>query len=170
MSKRSGKVRRTERYRYEIADPGPALSALADAADAEKNARGTDEHEAAKSALRDARQAVADCCGTIVFRALAPHALEAFAQEEKEWVAANGDEPGSDAKPLSWGEESFEVRYLAACDTDPEHTAQWWANEFADSPEAESEWTPSDRAALLTHCYLVNRPRRTPDLDVLGKD
>lgn len=173
MSKGSGKVRRTDRYRYLVADPTDAQAALAAARYAEVQARKTDGHDAAKQALRDAEKAVDDCYDAIVLRALAPKVHEAFVQE---WVERDdahsaavkaaedaGQEPPALPEP-TWDAGSVEVRFLAACDVDPAHTAAWWADEFAGD-----EWTMVERDELLGKCYTLNMPKRSFDLGVLGK-
>lgn len=185
--KGSGKVRRTERYRYLVGDPDEARAAAAEtvaaARLAEMRARDTPGHkhtlrelEAAQAA---AAKAVEACYGTIVLRALPPARHQEFVQEMAEREDARqaaakaaeeaGQPPPEDPEP-TWAEDCFEVRMLAACDADPEHTEQWWAAEFDDSdPEHPSEWTPPERTELLDRCFRVNLPSGSFDLGVLGK-
>jgi hypothetical protein len=171
--KGSGKVRRTERYRYLVADPSQAREDLSEARLAERRAQGTEAHADAQQRLRDAERAVEDCYGTIVLRALSPTVHETFEQElvERDQVHAAAveaaKEAGQDLPPQpdrSWKADSLEVRLLAACDVDDGHTALWWAAEFDGD-----EWTHPERDELLELCYTVNTSRRLFDLGVLGK-
>lgn len=174
MSKRSGKVRRTERYRYLLTDPTDAQQAVAESRLAEIRARETPEHAEAKKRLQAAEKALDNCYGFIVLRALAPEVQEQFGQEsaERDQVHADavkaaeeaGEDLPEDPKP-TWTADSFEVRFLAACDIDSEHTPKWWAAEFAGD-----EWTLQERDDLLALCYQVVLGRRPIDLGVLGKD
>lgn len=173
MSKRSGKVRRTERYRYLVADPGDATRELAEARLAEVRARSTAQHDEAFEQLQRAQKGLEACYDSIVLRALAPHVHQKFVQEWAERDEAHAaavkaaEEAEQDPPALpdpTWDADSLEVRFLAACDLDNEHTAAWWAAEFAGD-----EWTLTERDELLGLCYTINLPRRSFDLGVLGK-
>lgn len=173
MSKRSGKVRRTERYRYLVDDPTEATQELADARLAELRARSTPQHEAALERVQAAQRAVDACYDVVVLRALAPSVHQQFVQEwadrdaeHDELVqAAEKAEQDPPARPEpTWDADSLEVRFLAACDLDSDHTAGWWAEEFSGD-----EWTLTERDELLGLCYAVNMPRRSYDAGLLGK-
>lgn len=181
MTKRSGKVRRTARYRYLVADPdevrSAGLGAVEEARLAELRARGTAEHAAAdrarKAAEKELEQQVDACYGTLVLQALAPSVQQEFDQEFTERrdafdaavKAAERDEQPPPTFQPTWDDaESLEVRFLAACDTDAAHTAQWWAQEFAGD-----EWTVPERDELLDLAFRLNLPRQAFDLGVLGK-
>ena len=173
MTKASGKVRRTERFRYLVADPAEATRLAVDARMAELRARSTPDHEAAVQRTKDAQQALDACYESIVLRALAPNVHQAFVQEWAERDAAHDElvkaaeeaeqEPPERPDP-TWDAASIEVRFLAACDVDADHTAAWWAEEFAGD-----EWTLTERDELLGLCSAVNMPRRSFDMGVLGK-
>lgn len=180
MTKRSGKVRRTAKYRYLVADPDEARAACAKAVDetrlAELRARDTPEHPAAdrarKAAEKALEQAVDACYGTIVLQALAPSVQQEFDQQFTERreafdvsvkAAEESEEPAPKFTP-TWDAESLEVRFLAACDTDAAHSAKWWAEEFAGD-----EWTIPERDELLDLAFRLNLPRQAFDLGVLGK-
>lgn len=198
MTKRkgSGKQRRTERYRFEVADPQPAEKALAAARLAERRARDTDGHAAALSGVEAAEAALEDCYDHITVRAVSPSVQEDFVQlyaqartpEQVEYdeavkaypskarAAERAGEPAPELPQapeppeVTWDAESLTVRWIAECDVDPEHDADWWAAEFDDSdPKQPSEWTKQDRAELLDVCELANKPRSPFDLGVLGK-
>lgn len=165
MTKRSGKVRRTESYRYLVADPTSARQAFAQARLDEMRTRGQDGHEAAGARLQEAEAGVAACFATLILGALPPDEHEDFVQE----LAEAAPSPDVDTEPQppvrkTWREDSFEVRFLAACDLDPEHTPAWWASEF-NGPE----WSLKERDELLDVCYRVNSGGASVNLDVLGK-
>jgi hypothetical protein len=171
--KGSGKVRRTERYRYLLDDPTAAAEELTAARFAELRARGTDRHEQAAERLEAAEAAVDACYGTVVLRALRPAVHQVFAQETAErdaaWeqvvkAAQKAEQEAPEQPEPTWAEESFEVRLIADCDDDPTHTAAWWAAEFAGD-----EWAPYERDELLQLALSVNAPKRSFDLGVLGK-
>lgn len=172
MSKKSGKVRRRERFRYLVADPAEADRALAEARLAALRARDDDPVEADER-VRAAEQARNDCYGVIVVQALTPDEYEAFQQEMVERDEARAavvkaaeeaeQEPPPEPKS-TWDAQSLEVRLIAACDIDPDHTVKWWASEFA-----SGDWAVPERDELLELCYQVNLPRRSFDFGVLGK-
>jgi hypothetical protein len=180
VTKRSGKVRRTARYRYLVADPDEARAAglrdVEEARLAELRARDTSEHPAAdrrrKAAEKALEEAVEACYGTIVLQALKPSVQQEFDQQFAERrqafdasvkAAQEAEETPPTFEP-TWDADSLEVRFLAACDVDAAHTSKWWAEEFAGD-----EWTMPERDELLEMAFRLNTSRQAFDLGVLGK-
>lgn len=170
-AKLTSKRRRTERFRFEVADPHDAQMVLAEARLAFLRAKDTDDEPAAKAALDQAVALVDECFDYITLRALRPSQQLAFQQELTELRAA--DDAAAEADPdaprtsmesrSSWDADSYEVRMIAACDAD-ERSPEEWAEAFADDA-----WSLQDRADLLDVCYEVNGPRQPYDLGILGK-
>lgn len=189
MSRRAcltSKRRRTEPFRFEVADPTVAERALAHATVAARRAAG-EALAAAEQAVELAQAALDACYDTVLLRAMSLTLQQQFQHEQAAvdvaadqvrlvWTAeverataAGEPAPVEPAVPAtSWAAESLEVRLIAACDADG-HTAQEWAQAFNDDdPDSPSDWTLQDRADLLEACYRVNS-RRGYDLALLGK-
>jgi hypothetical protein len=164
----SGKRRRSEVYRFEIEDPAAARASFRNA---QLSAR-QDPTEEKQRAVDEARQALRACYGTVTVQAIPPADWAAFRQEVAELAAAyakdvrdaESDGPPPAPPQSSWLADTVEVRILAACDADGEHTAAWWAAEFEGAA-----WSEDERQDLLDLCFVANSPAQI-DLAVLGKD
>jgi hypothetical protein len=176
------KRRRREVFRFEIDDPAEALEELREAEAEEKLAsyraeKDSDGAAAALERLNAAKRAVDACFGSVTVQALPPRMQLVFEQEiaerdsqqEKAHLAAvkaaedaGEDPPDPKVEESAWDADSYEVRFIAACDVDG-RSAERWA-EILNS----DDWQLEDRQDLLQTCYKANL-RRVFDPAVLGK-
>jgi hypothetical protein len=177
------KRRRREVFRFEIDDPADALDELQQAEAEERLASFRSEKDpdgavAALERLNAAKRAVDACFGKVTVQALPPRLQLVFEQEiaerdsrqEKAHLAAvKAAEEAGETPPepkveeSTWDAESYEVRFIAACDVDGRSAERW-----AEVLGPDGDWTLEDRNALMQTCYQANL-RRVFDPAVLGK-
>jgi hypothetical protein len=176
----TSKRRRTETFRFEVADTSDAAAAMTEARLLRLRASSEDDRKVARAAEEEAQAKLDACYGTVTLQSLPPSVHLAFQQEFAERDAvrererreivkvaedAGQDPPEPDPEPERvWSEDDVEVRLIAACDKDG-RPAKVWADVLA-----SDDWSIPERDELYALALKANSPKRQFDLGVLGKD